>query len=81
MYKVIRLAHTNSAEREQFFGQHDQVRIYGADYVDRLTRAGLVVEVIDYTGGMNVGMLERYGLDKGEKIYLCGKLNAKSGQV
>ncbi|HMM10884.1 MAG TPA: methyltransferase domain-containing protein [Bacteroidales bacterium] len=30
-------------EREEYFGQHDHVRLYGRDFVERLTRAGFVV--------------------------------------
>lgn len=31
-------------EREKHFGQHDHVRIYGMDYLERLTNAGFDVE-------------------------------------
>ena len=34
-------------ERERRFGQHDDVRIYGADYPARLREAGFVVEIFD----------------------------------
>src|SRR6185503_7695510 len=34
---------TDPAERERLFGQHDHVRRYGPDYVDRLRDAGFSV--------------------------------------
>jgi SAM-dependent methyltransferase len=38
---------TDPAERERLFGQHDHVRRYGPDYVDRLREAGFEVKVTD----------------------------------
>jgi SAM-dependent methyltransferase len=38
---------TDPAERERLFGQHDHVRRYGLDYVDRLREAGFEVKVTD----------------------------------
>lgn len=38
---------TDPRERTRRWGQHDHVRRYGWDYVERLERAGLSVEVVD----------------------------------
>jgi 2-polyprenyl-3-methyl-5-hydroxy-6-metoxy-1,4-benzoquinol methylase len=38
---------TDPKERERRFGQHDHVRIYGADYPVRLGEAGFLVEIFD----------------------------------
>lgn len=35
-----------AAERRRLFGQHDHLRKYGADYVDRLEQAGFRVELV-----------------------------------
>jgi predicted SAM-dependent methyltransferase len=58
---------TDSAGRERAFGQHDHVRIYAMDYVDRLKQAGFAVELFrwradarDYGGERNkFGLIER----------------------
>jgi len=34
------------AERERVYGQHDHVRIYGPDVLDRLRAAGLHVTIV-----------------------------------
>lgn len=38
---------TSKEERERVFGQKDHVRIYGADYIDRIKRAGFNVKLVD----------------------------------
>lgn len=37
---------TDPKERARLYGQHDHVRSYGADYVDRLKEAGFAVDVV-----------------------------------
>lgn len=51
------------------FGDADHVRIYGADFVQRLTDAGFQVRVTTAFGNEAV----RYGLIMGDKIFLCHK--------
>jgi SAM-dependent methyltransferase len=64
----------NDPEKQlQLFGQPDHVRIYGADYVSRLSAAGFDVEVIDYNKSFNDDEIFRYGLKAGELIFLCKK--------
>jgi len=38
----------NAAERERRFGQHDHVRVYGLDYLKRLTTAGFEVKMLTW---------------------------------
>jgi Methyltransferase domain len=49
------------------FGDADHVRIYGADFVQKLTDAGFHVKVTTAFGKEAV----RYGLIMGDKIFLC----------
>jgi SAM-dependent methyltransferase len=64
---------TDPAERERVFGQHDHVRICGADYTDRLAEPGFRVELVDYVAQLEHQAGTRYGLRSGEPFYLCIK--------
>lgn len=64
-------AYKTPEDRLKFYGQSDHVRIYGWDYKERLESAGFKVEVIDYPGELGPEAIERYGLDKDEKVYFC----------
>lgn len=64
---------TAPAERERLFGQHDHVRICGADYRDRLAEPGFDVELLDYVAQLDPRTQARYGLRVGEPFYLCTK--------
>ena len=69
---------TSKADREKFFGQFDHVRIYGADYVQRLKSAGFTVHLIrqgkDFS---SVGKLEKYAVNPEEVIFFCEKPEKK----
>ncbi len=55
------------AERDLHFGQWDHIRFYGRDIRDRIRKAGF--ELTEYTAfGENC---VRYGLVRGETIFLC----------
>jgi predicted Zn-ribbon and HTH transcriptional regulator len=56
-------------EREIHFGYSDDVRLYGADFTQRLRDAGFDVQVHVAFGKEAV----RYGLTMGEKIFICRK--------
>ena len=56
-------------EREIHFGYSDDVRLYGADFTQRLRDAGFAVQVHVAFGKEAV----RYGLTMGEKIFICRK--------
>ncbi len=60
---------TSPEEREIHFGQNDHVRVYGADFIQRLTNAGFDVQVHTAFGKEAL----RYGLIMGQKIFICRK--------
>jgi predicted SAM-dependent methyltransferase len=61
-------------ERLKRFGQKDHVRVYAVrDYVERLTSAGWIVEMVDLIGEMGEEKALKLGLFIGEKIFLCRK--------
>ena len=62
-------------EREKHFGQYDHVRLYGRDYAQRLEKSGLKVTADDFVKTFSDAEIERYRLDKEEKIYFCQKLD------
>ena len=53
------------------FGQEDHVRVYGADFINRVINAGFQVKVHTAFGREAV----KFGLIMGEKIFLCTKAN------
>jgi SAM-dependent methyltransferase len=66
---------TDPAERERAFGQHDHVRVYAMDYVDRLQQAGFAVDPFrwransrDYGGDNN-----RFGLIEREVVFFASR--------
>jgi len=64
---------TDPKRREEIFGQCDHVRIYGQDYVTRLSEAGFAVEVINYVSRFTHNEKFRLGLKENELIYYCTK--------
>ena len=64
---------TNPREREKYFGQNDHLRKYGKDYPHRLEEAGFRVTVDRIVREMDSELVERYGLMKGEDIYVVRK--------
>jgi SAM-dependent methyltransferase len=50
-------------DRERMYFQHDHLRLYGADFADRLADAGLDVQVIDYRARLTPLERARYALD------------------
>jgi SAM-dependent methyltransferase len=58
-------------ERERAFGQHDHVRLYGRDLVNRLREAGFVVRVVTFGSELDAATVARYGLNPYEDIYIC----------
>jgi SAM-dependent methyltransferase len=61
---------TEPADRERLFGQHDHVRMYGRDYVDRLEAAGFAVDVERFAYRLTDDQVRRCGL-RLEAIHLC----------
>lgn len=63
---------TDPRERERVFGQHDHVRRYGPDFVERLQQAGLDVTVATVSQLVGAGDAVRMGLSAGTgEIYHC----------
>lgn len=62
-------------ERLQLFGQADHVRIYGKDYIERLKKAGFIVEIFkpgQYDKLYN-GKFNKLMLDNRDRIFVCKK--------
>ncbi len=64
---------TSSEERTKHFGQYDHVRIYGADYFDRLRNVGFTVKEVDYSKTISKEFVKKYCLVKGEILPVCFK--------
>ena len=62
---------TDRAERERIFGQYDHVRVYGADYPNRLKEAGFRVETFMAAEHYGADLVERYRLPLGEPLYIA----------
>ncbi len=61
-------------ERERLFGQHDHVRHYGRDFIQRVEQAGFRVKVIRRAELAGDEEAKRFGLELEETIFLCEKL-------
>lgn len=66
---------TDAAERTRLFGQYDHRRVYGRDYVERLSAVGFQVEDIDYVAQLPDATTRLYALS-GEHIYIVRKPRA-----
>src|SRR5690606_31148974 len=60
-------------ERMRAFGQADHVRWYGRDYLERLQKAGFLVEIRNIPGEAGASEVLRLGLDPQEVVYVCRK--------
>lgn len=58
-------------DRERHYWQSDHVRLYGTDYQERLESVGFKVTVDRYALSFSEGEIRRFGLERGEGIYLC----------
>jgi hypothetical protein len=65
---------TSPRDRERVFGQHDHVRLYGRDFVDRLAQAGFQVLVDNYGRSLDPDTLEAFGVNPREDLYIGSKL-------
>ena len=64
---------SNPRERERRFGQHDHVRIYGADYTTRLEEGGFLVETFDARSRWGEALVQELRLNPREKLFLGRK--------
>jgi SAM-dependent methyltransferase len=62
---------TSPAARAVAFGQSDHVRLYGADFDQRLRDAGFMVDANRYGGQLSADEVARYGLARDEILYVC----------
>lgn len=62
---------TDPAERERRWGQHDHVRTYGVDFVDRLRQAGFEVEAVTIEELVDDGQRQRMAINPGEVLHVC----------
>lgn len=60
-------------ERLKKFGQGDHVRIYGQDYIKRLTGVGFSVNVYNFKNEYGDELVKKYGLIEDEVIFICSK--------
>lgn len=60
-------------EREQWFGHHDHVRMYGRDYKSKLESIGFRVTVDGYAKELGLEPTKKFGLMAEEDIYFCAK--------
>lgn len=61
---------TDPRQREKIFGQDDHVRKYGTDYAARLQHAGLKAKEDQFVNEKSEEDRKRFGLAKGEIIYV-----------
>jgi SAM-dependent methyltransferase len=64
---------TDKREREKIFGQDDHVRKYGKDYATRITQSGLIAVQDEYVNSLPDETRKKFGLAKGEIIYVGKK--------
>ena len=60
-------------QRKEHYWQHDHVRLYGADFKDRLAEEGFDVTVDGWVRTLDQATIDRYGLFPLEDIYVCSK--------
>jgi SAM-dependent methyltransferase len=62
---------TSPQARLEAFNQTDHVRLYGADFEDRLQESGFNVDARRYGQDLGADEIERFGLLGNEIIYVC----------
>ena len=65
---------TSPVEREKYFGQKDHVRIYGKNYKEKLENVAFKVYLFDIKTFLSIKKIKKYGLNKDEILYICGKI-------
>jgi SAM-dependent methyltransferase len=60
-------------ERVRHFGQRDHVRLYAADYADRLRDSGFSVEMFSGFKEFGEAACNKHGLNAHEDLYICSK--------
>lgn len=72
--KTLEKEEYNTPElRKEHYGQSDHLRLYGADFKERLMESGFELVGEDYIKNLGLETIERYALVRNEKIYECTK--------
>ena len=61
---------TDPAERERIFGQHDHVRAYGPDFLDRLTEAGFHARAMRLQDVLGTEEAEMFGVQNSPSMVI-----------
>ena len=64
---------TTPEAREKYYGQEDHVRLYGADFKERLIESGFNVLSDDFIKKLGFDTIEKYALIRNESIFECTK--------
>lgn len=64
---------TSPFAREKVFGQHDHLRVYGWDVVERFKQAGFAVSIIRRADLVGESAVERMGLTADESLFVLDK--------
>ena len=64
---------TDPKQRAELFGQYDHRRVYGKDYLKRLSAAGFEAEEIDYAAEFSVSDRTKFSFGS-DKLYIVRKL-------
>lgn len=64
---------TEEKDRERVFGQSDHVRIYGTDFMSRITESNLSVRELYASDFLSPAEIARYALDLKEPLFVCEK--------
>jgi len=60
---------TSPQDRKKHFLQYDHKRLYGLDYIDRLKKAGFIIDEKNYLDEIDEELRKRYALQKKEFMY------------
>ncbi len=61
------------ADRLEHYEQDDRWRIYGQDFIQRLSSVGFEAEEYDYVKTIDESTIEKYGFNTIDMLYLCKK--------
>lgn len=59
--------------RKKYYGQEDHLRLYGADFKEKILDSGFELLSDDFIKSLGRDAIERYALVRNEKIYECTK--------
>jgi len=65
---------TSPKLRKRIYGHFDHKRIYGVDFIDRLSKVGFSVTIYTPTDYLQQDEIMKYGVSLGEKIFYCKKV-------